>query len=160
MNTMEGISKIYEIEELIRGLGPEKRYEIRQKRSRDLVDKLFDGWKKWKKALPNKSATVVAINYALNNEVALKRSLTDEKIEIDNNAAEQAMRSIALGRKNWLFASSYRGRETADSIYTITESAKLNGINPWSYLREVLRRIQDHNAKKIAELLPWNLKLQ
>ena len=159
MNSLEEISKIYGIEEEISGLDPNKRYEARQKQSKDLVEKLFINWKKYLKYLPKKSATAIAINYALNNEDALKRFLDDGKIEIDNNAAERAMRSIALGRKNWLFAGSDRGGETAAAIYTITETAKLNGINPWVYLGEVLKRIQDHNAKKVSELLPWNLKL-
>ena len=119
----------------------------------------YINWKKYLKDLPNKSATGLAINYALNNEDALKRFLNDGKIEIDNNAAERAMRSIALGRKNWLFAGSDAGGETAAAIYTITETAKLNGINPQVYLKYILAQIQDHNAKKIADLLPWNLKL-
>ena len=159
MQTLEEIGKIYEIEEAISGLDPDKRYKARQERSKDLVEKLFINWKKYYKELPNKSATGLAIGYALNNEVALKRFLDDGKIEIDNNAAERAMRAIALGRKNWLFAGSDAGGETAASIYTITETVKLNGINPQVYLKNVLAQIQDHNAKKIADLLPWNLKL-
>ena len=159
MNTLEEIGRIYEIEESISGLDPGKRRESRQKLSKDLVEKLFTSWKKYLKDLPKKSATGLAINYALNNEEALKRFLSDGKIEIDNNAAERAMRAIALGRKNYLFAGSDAGGETAASIYTITETAKLNGINPQVYLKNVLSQIQDHNAKKVAELLPWNLKL-
>ena len=159
MQTLEDIGNIYAIEETINSLDPDKRKEARQERSKVLVEKLFTSWKKYQKELPKKSATALAINYALNNEVALKRFLDDGKIEIDNNAAERAMRSIALGRKNWLFAGSDAGGETAAAIYTITETAKLNGINPWEYLKQVLTRIQDHNAKKVAELMPWNLKL-
>ena len=159
MQTLEEIGKIYAIEESISGLDPGKRYETRQKRSKTLVEQLFISWKKYLKDLPKKSATGLAICYALNNEVALKRFLDDGKIEIDNNAAERAMRSIALSRKNWLFAGSDGGGETAASIFTITETAKLNGINPQVYLRHVLARIQDHNSQKVAELLPWNLKL-
>jgi len=159
MQALEEISKIYVIEEAISGSNPGIRYDTRQKRSKDLVDKLFINWKKYLKDLPKKSITGRAINYALNNEVSLKRFLNDGKIEIDNNAAERAMRSIALGRKNWLFAGSDGGGKTAASIYTITETAKLNGVNPQLYLKHVLTKIQDHNAKKIEELLPWNLKL-
>ena len=159
MQSLEEIGRIYEIEEAISGLDPGKRRESRQKLSKDLVEKLFINWKKYLKALPKKSATGLAINYALNNEDALKRFLDDGKIEIDNNAAERAMRAIALGRKNWLFAGSDGGGETAAAIYTITETAKLNGINPQVYLRYVLAQIQDHNSKKIADLLPWNLTL-
>lgn len=159
MNTLEEIGKIYKIEEFINGLDPSKRYATRQERSKDLVEKLFTHWKKYLKDLPKRSATGLAINYALNNEDALKRFLDDGKIEIDNNAAERAMRSIALGRKNYLFAGSDSGGATAAAIYTITETAKLNGVNPWVYMKQVLGRIQDHNAKKVAELLPWNLKV-
>ena len=159
MKTLEEIGLIYKIEEAISGLEPDKRYKARQERSKDLVEKLFINWRKYLKELPKKSATALAINYALNNEIALKRFLNDGKIEIDNNAAERAMRSIALGRKNYLFAGSDAGGETAAAIYTIIETAKLNGINPWLYLKNVLAQIQDHNAKKVAELLPWNLKI-
>jgi transposase len=157
MQTLEEIGRIYKIEESINGLDPGKRYKARQERSKDLVEKLFTTLRKYQKGLPNKSATGLAINYALNNETALKRFLSDGQIEIDNNAAERAMRSIALGRKNWLFAGSDAGGKTAAAIYTITETAKLNGINPWAYLKQVLSRIQDHNAQRVAELLPWNL---
>jgi transposase len=159
MQALEDIGQIYAIEESISGLDPGERYKARQERSKDLVEKLFTNWKKYLKDLPNKSATGLAINYALNNEDALKRFLDDGKIEIDNNTAERMMRAIALGRKNWLFAGSDGGGETASSIYTITETARLNGINPWAYLKQVLARIQDHNAKKVADLLPWNLTL-
>ena len=159
MQTLKDIGQIYVIEESISGLDPGERYKARQERSKDLIEKLFINWKKYLKDLPKKSVTGLAINYALNNEDALKRFLDDGKIEIDNNAAERAMRAIALGRKNWLFAGSDGGGETAAAIYTITETAKLNGINPQVYLKNVLAQIQDHNAKKIADLLPWNLTL-
>lgn len=117
------------------------RQQVRQEKSRALVEELFKKWKKYLKELPKKSSTGLAISYALNNEAALKRYLSDGKIEIDNNAAERAMRSVALGRKNWIFAGSDAGGETAASIYTITETAKLNGVNPWLYLRHVLAKI-------------------
>ena len=88
------------------------------------------------------------------------RSLDNGRIEIDNNAAEGAMRSIAIGRKNWLFAGSDRGGDTAAAMYSLIETAKLNNINPWKYLQKVLGTIQDNNSTKIAELLPWNLRLE
>lgn len=98
MKTLEEIGQVYEIEDIISGSDPDKRYKVRQKRSKDLVEKLFISWKKYQKALPKKSATGLAINYALNNEAALKRFLNDGKIEIDNNASERAMRVVAMGR--------------------------------------------------------------
>jgi transposase len=159
-DALEQISKIYKIEEEIRGIDPEERHKRRQGEPKDLVQKLFISWKKFVRELPKKSSTARAISYALNNEVALMRFLDDGKIEIDNNAAERAMRSIALGRKNWLFAGSDRGGETAAVMYSLIETAKLNNINPWKYLQKVLTLIQDHKSTKIAELLPWNLKLE
>ena len=87
----------------------------------------------------------------------LKRFLIDGKIEIDNNAAERALRAIAVGRKNWLFAGSDEGGEAAANIYTIIETAKMNGLNPEAYLKKILSEIQDYNSQKVAELLPWNI---
>ena len=97
------------------------------------------------------------IKYALNNEVALKRFLIDGKIEIDNNAAERALRAIAVGRKNWLFAGSDEGGEAAADMYTIIETAKMNGLNPETYLKKILSEIQDYNSQKVAYFLPWNI---
>lgn len=116
-------------------------------------------FRKYKKDLPAKSPTAKAINYALNNEAALRRFLDDGKIEIDNNAAERAMRPIAVGRKNWMFAGSDNGGHTAAGIYSLIETAKMNNINPHLYLQKVLATIQDYNHKKIADLLPWNIIL-
>ena len=98
VSTLEQMAKIYEIEDRIRGLTPDERLERRQMESKDLVDKLFIFWKKALHLLPAKSRTAKAINYAINNQEALMRFLTNGKIEIDNNAAERAMRSIAIGR--------------------------------------------------------------
>lgn len=153
------ISQLYKIEEDIRGFLPDKRLENRQQKSKSLIDDLFKRLKYLKNKLPTKSITAKAIYYALNNEEALKRFLTDGKIEIDNNAAENAMRPIALGRKNWLFAGSDNGGETAANIYSITETCKINNINPQKYLSKVLSAIQSHKVKDIAQLLPWNVKL-
>ena len=158
-NILEQLSVIYEIEDEIKGSAPDQRKEQRQERSKALVNQLFIDMKKYAKDIPNKSTTKLAINYALNNEVALKRFLEDGKIDIDNNAAERAMRVVAMGRKNWLFAGSDRGGETAADVYSLIETAKMNGVNPWRYLAKVLAVIGDHNSKKLEELLPWNLKL-
>lgn len=102
---------------------------------------------------------MLAINYALNQQQALMRFLDDGQIEIDNNAAERALRPIAIGRKNWLFAGSDRGGLVAANIYSLTETAKLNNINPWRYLQKVLTVIQDHKINKLHQLLPWNINL-
>ena len=113
------ISEMYKIESEIRGLDPGERMKYRQQKSKELVEKLFNDFRKYKKDLPVKSPTAKAINYALNNEAALRRFLDDGKIEIDNNAAERAMRPIAVGRKNWMFAGSDNGGHTAAGIYSL-----------------------------------------
>ena len=157
---LEKIGEIYQIESKVRGLDPDTRVKARQEKSIKLVDELFTGFKKAYSQLPKKSSTAQAIAYATNNEVALKRFLKDGNIEIDNNAAERALRSVAVGRKNWLFAGSDNGGNTAAIIYTIIETAKLNNINPVKYLRKVFDVIQDYNSTKIEELLPWNIQLE
>lgn len=107
--------------------------------------------------LSRKSDTAQAVRYALGRWNALLRYLDDGRIEIDNNAAERALRVVALGRKNYLFAGSDRGGERAAAIYSLIGTAKLNGVDPETYLREVLSRIVDHPINRIEELLPWNL---
>lgn len=154
------ISKIYVIEDEIRGKEPAKRLEHRQEKSQSIVENLFLMFKKARDNLPKKSRTAKAINYALNNEAALKRFLEDGKIEVDNNAGERTMKLVALGRKNWLFAGSDVGGDTAAAIYSLIETAKLNNLNPWKYLKKVLEVIQDYTFTKVADLLPWNIQLE
>ena len=115
----------------------------------------------WLKAtlgkLSQKSDVAVAIRYALERWSALLRFSEDGRVEMDNNAAERALRAVALGRKNYLFAGSDAGGERAAAIYSLLGSAKLNGLDPEAYLSLVLRRIADHPINRIADLLPWNL---
>jgi transposase len=94
---------------------------------------------------------------ALGRWDALMRFCDDGHLEIDNNAAERSLRAVVLGRKNYLFAGSDVGGERAAAIYSLIGAAKLNGLNPEAYLREVLSRIADHPINRIEELLPWNL---
>ena len=139
---VEKIAEIYAIESQIRGLKWEQRLQVRKEKSKKLVNELFDGLNKAYKQLPNKSSTSKAIKYALNNETALRRFLDNGNIEIDNNAAERALRAVAIGRKNWLFAGSDKGGNTAAIFYTLIETAKLNNINPVKYLHKVFEVIQ------------------
>lgn len=157
---LESIGEVYKIEERINGLAPDDRLKVRQNESKNLVEKLFVTFNKYYSQLPKKSSTAKAIAYALNHQAALKRFLEDGRIEIDNNAGERSLRSIAVGRKNWLFAGSDNGGHTAANIFSLIETAKLNNINPWKYLRHVLGVIQDYNSTKLAELLPWNVTLE
>lgn len=107
--------------------------------------------------LSRKSDVAKAIHYALERWAALTLFSDDGRIEMDNNAAERALRAVAIGRKNYLFAGSDAGGERAAAIYSLLGSAKLNGLDPEAYLSLVLRRIADHPINRIGELLPWNL---
>ena len=107
--------------------------------------------------ISGKSGLAAAIRYALSRWDALTLVLRDGRACLDNNAAERAMRPMTLGRKNWLFAGSDAGGERAAAIYSLTETAKLNMLDPEDYLRQVLRQIADHPVNRVHELLPWNL---
>lgn len=106
--------------------------------------------------VPGRSDLAKALRYMLARWPALTRAFDDGRIGLDNNPAERALRGVAVGRKNYLFAGSDRGAERAAAFYTLIESAKLNGLDSEAYLRDVLTRIADHPAKRLADLLPWN----
>jgi hypothetical protein len=106
-----------------------------------------------------KSSLAEALRYSLSRWDALTRYTTDGRLDICNNAAERAIRPLALGRKNWMFAGADSGGERAAVMYTIIETAKLNSVDPEAHLRTVIMRVGDHPAKRIDELLPWNIKL-
>jgi hypothetical protein len=122
-----------------------------------LLDDLRSWLEKSLRSLSTKSETAGAIRYALSHWRALTRYVDDGLLEIDNSAAERALRAVALGRKNYLFAGSNSGGERAAAIYSLVGSAKLNGLDPERYLRQVLTRIAEHPVNRIDELLPWNL---
>ena len=154
---LERIGVLYAIESEIRGRSPSERQAIRHARSRPLLSELQTYLQKTLPTLSQKSELAKAIRYALNRWDALCRYCDDGRIAIDNNAAERALRCVALGRKNYLFAGSDAGGERAAAIYSLLGSAKLNGLDPEAFLREVLTRIAGHPINRIAELLPWNL---
>ena len=154
---IQRIGKLYDIEREIRGQVANLRCEIRQTRARPLIDDLHLWFHKTLAGLSRKSDTAAAIRYALSRWRALGRYLDDGSIEIDNSAAERALRVVALGRKNYLFAGSDAGGERAAAIYSLLGSAKLNDLDPELYLRHVLERIADHPVNRIHELLPWKL---
>ena len=152
---MRRIGELYDVEATIRGAPPERRREIRQQQTAPRFAALREWLETKLKQRPQKSTTAEAIRYALTRWTALARFIDDGSIEIDNNAAERAIRPIALGRKNWLFAGSDKGGERAAGVLSLIETAKLNDMDPEAYLRDILARVADHPINRIDDLLPW-----
>jgi transposase len=153
------IDAIFAIERDINGATAEQRLALRQERVKPLVGE-FEGWMRAERARLSRHADLArAIDYMLKRWPAFTRFLDDGRICLSNNAAERALRGIALGRRAWLFAGSDRGGERAAAMYTLIVTAKLNGIDPQAWLADVLRRIADHPAAQLHELLPWYWKL-
>jgi transposase len=151
------IGALYHIEEEVRGKPAELRQEVRQTRAMPLIDELHKWMEKMLRSLSTKSETAGAIRYALSHWRALTRYIDDGRLEIDNSAAERALRAVALGRKNYLFAGSNAGGDRAAAFYSLIGSAKLNGLDPELYLRTVLAQVATYPVNRIADLLPWNL---
>jgi transposase len=155
------IRLLYDIEDDVKGRETEDyetfvalRHRVRGERSRPIFEK-FHAWLEAEqpKVLP-KSAIAEAIQYALNHWEALKRPLEAGYLELDNGACERAFKPVALGRKNWLFAGSDKGGQTAAILMSLCTTCKELKIDPQAYLRDVLGRISTHPAKRIDELLP------
>jgi transposase len=149
------IDLMYEAEELGRRLPLEDRLERRQV-VRVGVDGFFNWAEDTMRRISGKGALADAIRYAVKRRAALTRFCDDARLEADNNRAENCLRPVALGRKNYLFAGSDKGGERAAAIYTLIQTARLNFIDPEAWLRDVLTRIADgHPVNRIAELSPW-----
>ena len=156
---LERIGTLYAIEAEIRGKPPDVRRAERQARAGPVLDALYTWFTDKLQRVSAKSTFAVAVRYALERWSALTRYRDDGRVEIDNNAAERALRTVALGRKNYLFAGSDRGGDSAALIYSLIGTARLNGVDPYAYLRAVLERIGAHPINRIDELLPWNMVL-
>jgi hypothetical protein len=151
------IRALYAIEDRVRCSPAGERKAVRQGQALPLLEQLQRWLTSTLAAVSAKSEIASAINYSLKRWNALTRYADDGTIEIDNNAAERALRGPVLSRKNFLFAGADSGGERAAAMYTLLETAKLNGLNPEAYLRDVLARIGDHPINRIEELLPWNV---
>ena len=154
--TLTRIAALYAIEDAIRGQHPDLRRQARQAEAVPLMAALHHWLEGQLRAFPRKSAIAEAIRYALTRWPALTRYLDDGRLEIDNNTAERAIRAIAIGRKNWLFAGSDDGGRAAATFYTLIETAKLNGREPRAWLAQALDTIaQNPSAPDYASIMPW-----
>ena len=153
---LETIGLLYEIEREIADKPPDERRRIRQAKSRPIVEKLRE-WLIYQRAeLTNGTRTAKAIDYSLKRWEALARYLEDGEVPIDNNWIENQIRPWALGRKNWLFAGSLRSGQRAGNVMSLIQSAKINGLDPQAYLRDVLKRLPSTKYSDIDSLLPHN----
>jgi transposase len=156
IEAVKRIDALFAIEREINGAPADQRLAVRAARMQPLVTDL-EAWLRQQRAkLSSKSEMAKAIGYSLKRWTALTHFLDDGRLCMSNNAAERALRGIAVGRRNWTFAGSDLGGERAAAIYTLIETAKLNDLDPRAWLADVLARLPDHPAKRIADLLPWN----
>jgi transposase len=160
IEAIERIDALFAVEREINGLAPEQRLAVRNERSQPLVVELESWLRQQRAKLSRRSEAAKAIDYSLKRWTAITRFLGDGRLCMSNNAAERAVRCVAVGRKNWTFAGSDDGGHRAAAIYTLIETAKLNGIDPQAWLADVLARLPDHPARRLDLLLPWNWRTQ
>jgi transposase len=156
LEAVRRIDELFEIERAINGQSPERRKAVRQELSAPLVANL-EAWMREQRAKLSRGNDVAkAMDYMLKRWIAFTRFLDDGRICLSNNAAERGVRGIALGRKSWLFCGSDRGGERAAVMYSLIVTAKMNDIDPQTWLADVLARIAEHPVQRLDELLPWN----
>ena len=161
LEAVKRIDAIFDIEREINGLDADARLVARQNLSRPLVNGLHDWLQEERAKLSRHNKVAKAINYMFEKHgrwQAFTAFLDDGRICLTNNAAERALRGVALGRKSWLFAGSERGGERAAAMYTLIVTAKMNDIDPQAWLADVLARLPDLPVSRVHELLPWNWK--
>ncbi len=140
----------------MKNLNEHERWQLRQQKARPLADALHDWMLAQRQRVPDGTTIAKALDYSLKRWVALTRYLDDGSLPIDNNWVENQVRPIVLGRKNWLFAGSLRAGKRAAAVMSLIQSAKLNGHDPYAYLKDVLDRLPTHTNSRIDELLPHN----
>ena len=153
-SALQQISRIYDIEREIKELTPDERQRIRQERSKPLLDALHQWMVLNRHKITDGSATAKALDYSLRRWGALTRFVGDGQLPVDNNHIENQIRPIAIGRNNWLFAGSLRAGKRGAAVMSLIQSAKLNGHDPYAYLKDVLTRLPTQRASQIHELLP------
>lgn len=160
LEAVQRIDALFDIERAINGMDADHRLAVRRDQSAMLVASL-EGWMREERARLSRHADVAkAMDYMLKRWDGFVRFLDDGRIDLTNNAAERALRGIALGRKSWLFAGSDRGGRRAAVMYSLIVTAKMNDVDPQAWLADVLARIADHPAKQIDDLLPWSWRKQ
>ena len=152
------IAALHALEEQIRGQPPQRRAAVRQAQAQPVLNDLEHWLHTQSPRLSAKTPLAAAIRYALTRSQRLRPYLEHGFLELDNNPAEGSLRTICLGRKNYLFMGSPAGGKAAASAYTLVETAKMNGLDPQAWLTEVLHRIAEHPSNRIDQLLPWNCK--
>jgi transposase len=156
LEAVKRIDRIFDIERAICGRTADERLAVRQELAAPLVAELEQWLREQRATLSRHTPVAKAINYMLGDWTAFTRFLADGRICLTNNAAERALRGIAVGRKSWLFVGSDRGGQRAAFMYSLIVTAKLNNIDPKAWLADVLARIADIPQHRLAELLPWN----
>ena len=161
-SALQQIAGIYEIEREVKDLAADERQRIRQLRSQPLLDALHQWMLLTRQKITDGSATARALDYTLKRWAALARFTQDGRLPIDNNWIENQIRPIAIGRNNWLFAGSLRAGKRAAAVMSLTQSAKINGHDPYAYLKDVMTRLPTQRASQVAELLPhlWQPSLK
>jgi len=157
---VQKIDAVFMLERAIKGLSPQGRLAARRTDVAPLVNDLVDWMRQERAKLSRHNDVAKAMDYMLKRIDAFTRFLDDGRICLSNNAAERALRGIALGRKSWLFAGSDRGGERAAVMLTLIQTAKLNDVDPQAWLADVLARINDHAIHRLDQLLPWNWKTE
>lgn len=151
------IAALYAVEGEVRGKPPDVRREIRQDRTRPLVDALRAALDDAARRLSPRSEAGKAVAYGLKRWAQLSRFMDDGRLEMDNNIAERALRGVAVGRKNWLFAGSRIGGERAAALMTVIETCKLNGVEPQAYIADVLAKLADRrDDHSLDSIMPWS----
>ena len=145
---------LYDVERDVKALAPEDRLKIRQERAKPLADALHKWLLLQRSKVPDGSATAKALDYSLKRWAALTHYLYDGQVPIDNNWCENQIRPAALGRNNWLFAGSLRAGQRAAAVMSLMQSAKINGHDPYAYMKDILTRLPTHKNSRIGELLP------
>ena len=151
---LEQFARVYDIEREVKDLSADQRQSIRQQQTKPVLDALHEWMSLQRQKLPDSSATSRALDYSLRRWEALTRFADDGQLPVDNNWIENQIRPIAIGRNNWLFAGSLRAGQRAAAVMSLIQSARMNGHDPYAYLKDVLTRLPTHRASRVKELLP------